>query len=153
MMRTRILFLLFSFHLCLPVPAQDKGPRLPNPKLTPGRAIAVTATELCKRGYKSPHRKIPIALKCRVFGLYRIYGYKIGYNVDRLIPTSLGGSISIYNLWSQPLAGEWCWHRKNKLEKRLRKLVCGGHLDLKTAQQEIATNWISAYKKYVGERQ
>jgi hypothetical protein len=27
-------------------------------------------------------------------------------------------------------------------------LVCEGRLDLPTAQREIATNWIAAYKKY-----
>jgi hypothetical protein len=34
------------------------------------------------------------------------------------------------------------------LEDRLREMVCGGSLDLATAQQEIAVNWIAAYKKY-----
>jgi len=29
-------------------------------------------------------------------------------------------------------------------------LVCAGALDLKTAQREIATDWIAAYRKYVG---
>jgi len=28
-------------------------------------------------------------------------------------------------------------------------LVCGGQLDLKTAQQAIASDWIEAYKFYV----
>jgi hypothetical protein len=34
------------------------------------------------------------------------------------------------------------------LEDHLRNLVCDGQLDLATAQREIATNWIEAYKKY-----
>ena len=29
-------------------------------------------------------------------------------------------------------------------------MVCSGRLDLKTAQQAIAANWIEAYKLYVG---
>ena len=29
-------------------------------------------------------------------------------------------------------------------------MVCSGQLDLKTAQDEIAHDWIAAYKKYVG---
>ena len=37
---------------------------------------------------------------------------------------------------------------KDALEDRLREMVCDGSLDLAEAQQEIATNWISAYKKY-----
>ena len=71
-------------------------------------------------------------------------------HVDHLIPPGLGGSNSLKNLWPQPLAGEWTSQMKNRLERRLRKLVCSGALDLKTAQQEIATDWIGAYKKYLG---
>jgi hypothetical protein len=37
---------------------------------------------------------------------------------------------------------------KDALEDRLRQMVCGGQLDLTTAQHEIAVNWIAAYKKY-----
>jgi hypothetical protein len=40
---------------------------------------------------------------------------------------------------------------KDVLERKLHNLVCAGKLDLKTAQREIASNWIEAYKKYVGE--
>jgi len=39
---------------------------------------------------------------------------------------------------------------KDKLENRLHKLVCVGAIDLQTAQRAIATNWIEAYRKYVG---
>jgi hypothetical protein len=41
---------------------------------------------------------------------------------------------------------------KDALERKLHKLVCAGQLDLKTAQREIASNWIEAYKKYVAKR-
>ena len=40
---------------------------------------------------------------------------------------------------------------KDALERKLHNLVCAGKLDLKTAQREIASNWIEAYKKYVGK--
>jgi len=39
------------------------------------------------------------------------------------------------------------------VEDRLHALVIRGELDLKTAQHEIATDWIAAYKKYVGPTQ
>ena len=35
------------------------------------------------------------------------------------------------------------------MKGRLHELVCSGQLDLKTAQQAIASNWIEAYKTYV----
>src|SRR5262245_31844938 len=38
-----------------------------------------------------------------------------------------------------------------RLRKKLHKLVCAGQLDLKTAQKEIASNWIEAYQKYVSK--
>jgi hypothetical protein len=40
---------------------------------------------------------------------------------------------------------------KDALERKLHNLVCAGQLDLKTAQREIASNWIEAYKKYVAK--
>ena len=151
MINIRILFLL-SFFLCYTATAQHRRSYLPNPKLTPGHTFDVEGADLCRRGYKSSAGDTEIALKCQVFDRYRIDRYEIGYNADHLIPVKLGGSNSVKNLWPQPLSGEWGWHRKNKLERRLRKLVCSGQLDLKTAQQEIVIDWISAYKKYVEPR-
>jgi hypothetical protein len=34
------------------------------------------------------------------------------------------------------------------LEEQLHELVCAGSVDLQTAQKDISTNWIAAYKKY-----
>jgi hypothetical protein len=150
-MRITIHFLLVTLYLCVSVPAQDRASHLPDPKLTPGHALDVTAADLCKAGYENPAHTISIALKGKVFDRYGTGRPDLGYNIDHLIPASLGGSNQIANLWPQPLSAEWSWHKKNTLERRLRKLVCRGQLDLKKAQQEIATDWVSAYKKYVGD--
>jgi|SRR5689334_24086648 len=145
------IFMLSSFCLCWPAQAQDRALCLPDAQLTPGHASAVTtAADICKLEYDNPASNIPIALKSQVFARYSINKYEVGYNVDHLIPARLGGSNSIKNLWPQPLSSEWGWHRKNKLERRLHKLVCSGRLALGQARQEIARDWISAYKKYVG---
>ncbi|MFZ0432015.1 MAG: hypothetical protein WAL86_04905 [Candidatus Acidiferrales bacterium] len=37
---------------------------------------------------------------------------------------------------------------KDALENRLHELVCGGQLDLGTAQRDISKDWIAAYKEY-----
>jgi hypothetical protein len=37
---------------------------------------------------------------------------------------------------------------KDELEDRLHTMVCSGALDLASAQQDIARDWIGAYKKY-----
>jgi hypothetical protein len=39
---------------------------------------------------------------------------------------------------------------KDKVENKLHELVCAGKLLLAQAQREIASNWVEAYKTYVG---
>ena len=142
------LALPFVLSLAGMAQAQDRHYK-PNPKLTPGDALNVTADDLCKPGHVEIKGKTSVLMRSQVFERYGIRGTLIGYNVDHLIPSRLGGSNSIKNLWPQPLGGDWMYQMKNRLERRLRKLVCSGALDPKIAQQEIARDWIGAYKKYV----
>jgi hypothetical protein len=129
--------------------AQRNSPNKPDPTLTPGATLEVTRQELCGSAYRSPARVIPITLKRRIFDRYGLSPYAVGYNVDHLIPVRLGGSNSPNNLWPQPLSGEWNYHMKNRLERRLYKMVCSQTITLETAQQELARDWVSAYKKYI----
>lgn len=55
------------------------------------------------------------------------------------------------NLWPQQRFGEWNADRKDKLEAKLCSLACNGKVPLQEAQQEIAIDWIGAYRKYVGK--
>ena len=71
------------------------------------------------------------------------------YELDYLISPQLGGTEDISNLWPQPAAStEWNMRAKDALENRLHQLVCRGNVSLATAQRDLATDWISAYKKY-----
>ena len=70
--------------------------------------------------------------------------------MDHLISLELGGSNRLNNLWPEPYDITWNAHVKDRLENRLHELVCTGQLDLMTAQRAIATDWISAYKRYEG---
>ncbi|HKA18640.1 MAG TPA: HNH endonuclease [Blastocatellia bacterium] len=142
-----ITFLLLSVAL-----AQQGNHDLPNPNLTPGATLKLTKDDLCGPNRKEVEGNIPISLKTKVFELYKIRTEATEpHNIDHLIPVSLGGSNDIANLWPQPLSGEWNYNKKNELERRLRRMVCGGELELATAQREISTDWVSAYKKYIGE--
>jgi hypothetical protein len=96
-------------------------------------------------------RDVPAEMKRQVYREYGIISHGPGdYEIDHLIPLELGGSNSIKNLWPEShRTSPWNAQVKDRLEDKLHELVCSGQLDLKTAQQAIASNWIEAYKKYV----
>ena len=59
----------------------------------------------------------------------------------------------VQSVWPQPYDGEWNAHDKDRLENTLRKMVCTDKtITLEEAQHDISTDWIAAYKKYIGER-
>lgn len=150
--RTIALSLTLLLNLSAVALPQDRQRYLPDPKLTPGDTIAVTKDDVCGTRHRPLGDAIPIRVKSQVFARYGIStAGPSSYNIDHLIPVKLGGSNSIKNLWPQPLSGEWNYVLKNKLERQLQKKVCKGELEMRTAQQEIAADWVSAYKKYVGE--
>jgi hypothetical protein len=94
---------------------------------------------------------IPEEMQRRVFAAYGIKSPRADqFEVDYLITPDLGGTDSIRNLWPQPYSVRWNAQVKDKLEQRLHQLVCGGQLDLATAQHDIASDWIGAYRKYIG---
>lgn len=73
------------------------------------------------------------------------------YEEDHLISLQLGGSpTSPLNLWPEPYAGPEGARRKDVVEDALKRLVCSGKMPLADAQTAIRTNWIIAYRKYVG---
>jgi len=122
---------------------------VPNPSLTPGATVLVSREEVCREA-NTKNRAVPVALQRRVFDEYGLHTAEPrAYEVDYLITPALGGADDIHNLWPQSYkAPIWNAEVKDALEDYLRDLVCDGQLDLATAQREIATNWIEAFKKY-----
>jgi hypothetical protein len=125
------------------------GPVLPDVRLTPGATRTVTANQICSAGGPAEIRP-PLPMQRAVFHEYGMDGAPArNYEVDHLITPALGGTDDIRNLWPEPYAStEWNAHVKDELEDHLHNLVCGGKLDLTTAQRDMASNWILAYKKY-----
>jgi hypothetical protein len=85
-----------------------------------------------------------------VYARYGVAHVPYAHEVDHLISLEVGGSNAITNLWPEPYAGRWGARTKDVLENRLHDLVCSGALSLQRAQHQEATNWVAAYKRYVG---
>jgi hypothetical protein len=133
--------------------SEQPRPILPDPKLTPGDVFDVTTEDICVSGYARKVRKLTSALKRQAYAQYGITRWKTGdYEVDHLILLSLDDSNSIRNLWPQSTTtSPWNSHVKDVLERRLHNMVRAGKVDLQTALHEIATDWITAYQKYIAK--
>jgi hypothetical protein len=129
--------------------ASERGTE-PDPSLTPGATRRVTISEVCSMAHEEVVGEVSTSLRQEVFQEYGIANAGPDeYEVDYLIAPGLGGVEQIHNLWPEPYTSRtWNAHVKDVLEERLHEMVCAGQLDLSTAQREIATDWIAAYKKY-----
>jgi anti-sigma factor RsiW len=126
------------------------GELLPNPQLTPGATRNVAIRELCSAAHDEVVRSVSNTLQQQVLTEYGVPDTRASdYEVDYLITPGLGGKEDIRNLWPEPhYDATWNSYVKDQLEERLHDMVCTGQLDLATAQRQIASNWIVAYKKY-----
>jgi len=129
--------------------ALERG-ALPDRSLTPGATRRVTISDVCSMAHEEVVGQVSMQLRQEVFREYGIVNaHPDEYEVDYLIAPGLGGAEDIHNLWPEPSTSRtWNAHVKDLLEEHLHEMVCGGGLDLSTAQREIATDWIAAYKKY-----
>jgi hypothetical protein len=148
----RVPSLLVAAILLATSSALAADPIRPDPKLTPGATLRVSAADVCKPGYSKTVRLVGGWEKAHVYKLYGIARRPGVYELDHLIPLALGGSNDARNLWPESFATEpWNAQVKDKLEERLHSLVCDQKISLREAQGEIAHDWIAAYKKYIGE--
>jgi hypothetical protein len=101
-------------------------------------------------GYASRVRDVPEAEKEQAYARYGVTHVPYQHEVDHLVSLELGGSNAISNLWPEPYAGRWGAHTKDTLENELHDLVCSGALTLRHAQHSEATDWVAAYRRYIG---
>jgi hypothetical protein len=136
----------------LALPAHAAPPIRPDAKLTPGVTLAVPLSKLCTRGYASSVRHVENSTKAKVYREYGISSHPAGaYEIDHLVSLELGGANDPGNLWPQSYTTRpWNARVKDSLEDRLHALVCSGKVPLAEAQRAIRTDWIAAYRKFVG---
>ena len=128
------------------VPAVD----MPRRSLTPGGALPVGLTQICRAGYASATRDVSESEKDAVYARYGVAHLPGRREVDHLVSLEIGGSNAITNLWPEPYAGRWGARTKDVLENRLHELVCDHRLALRAAQHIEAVNWVAAYRRLVG---
>ena len=123
---------------------------VPDRRLTPGVAQAMNPNDVCTTKYSDDTRVVPASVRQRVFQEYGLAGAQSkNYELDYLISPQFGGTNDIRNLWPEPASQTgWNLRAKDELEDRLHQLVCQGNISLATAQHDLATDWISAYKRY-----
>jgi hypothetical protein len=123
---------------------------LPRAELTPGATTPVTLHDICALDRHRGTQPIPSSLHQAVFARYDAdYMRAAEYELDYLITPELGGVADARNLWPQPFARtSWNAYVKDELERLFHRQVCEGKLDLTTAQREMASDWIAAYKRY-----
>jgi hypothetical protein len=128
----------------------SEGEAIPDRRLTPGATRAVTIRDVCSMAHEDVIREVPTSLRQEIFQEYGIVNaHAEDYEIDYLIAPGLGGAEDIHNLWPEPYTSTtWNAHVKDALEEHLHQMVCAGKVDLSSAQNDIATDWIAAYKKY-----
>jgi hypothetical protein len=155
-MLKRLMMTGVVLALCA-APAFAADPIRPNAKLTPGVLMKSLTTgapvgtkQICVSGYSKGVRLVPSSVKAQAYKEYGLKNVPGHFEVDHLISLELGGANDLKNLWPQTYSGTWNAHIKDRLENVLHTQVCSGKVTLAKAQHDISTDWIAAYKKYIG---
>lgn len=126
---------------------------LPDRRCSPGAVYAgLTKAVVCSPAFDPGRIDAGTdALRERVvseYGLGRTRPSR-ALELDRIVPAALGGSNDIANLWPERVPA---YRLKDRLETRLRGLVCSGAIELHAAQVALAVNWTTLYVRVFGIR-
>jgi hypothetical protein len=125
---------------------------VPDPTITPRAVRTMDAFDVCSHG-TAQLRHMSRERSDAIMGAYGLPGgRREAYEIDHLIPLSIGGSDDDQNLWPEPrrmIESDWPAERKDELEMRLHNLVCSGQIEIADAQKAIAGDWTEAYRLYV----
>ena len=136
---------------------------IPDLTLTPGLSrTGLSKSKICSIKWGKDERHVTETMKQQVFAAYGYTGYDDPRcvpdshgrrcEVDHLISRDLGGADDPKNLWPQAY-GTTPWNAtlKDKLENRLHKEVCAGHISLKAARGLLINDWRKAYVQFYGQ--
>jgi hypothetical protein len=133
---------------------------LPDKQLTPGAVRTTNVSEICSHGTRelrhwSRERDDHVLQRYGLADRHIREGVRgsqdirrADFQIDHLVPLGIGGADDDNNLWPQPYPDA---EAKDRLEWRMRDLVCKQNYPVTQLQDEIKRDWVRAYKKYVGE--
>ena len=143
----------YTFAGSDPLPDPHCTPGALNPQVTQG----TIGSTICRSGYSSSIRPPESITEAEKRGSASAYSYTGPFSTgeyDHLVSLELGGDPNDpANLWVEPNdkpGATTTANSKDVLENRLHGLVCAGQLPLATAQDAIASNWVTAYQQYEG---
>jgi hypothetical protein len=131
----------------LALPDSHCTPGLRDRRVTQGNVHAT----ICHPGYSRsvrPPESVTGPEKLASMRAYGDHGSPHQYEYDHLISLELGGSPNNpRNLWPEPGSSP---NPKDRVENRLHTDVCHGAISLASAQHQIATDWVAAYRRLFG---
>ena len=133
---------------------------MPDPRCTPGTlnpavTQATISSTICRSGWTAtvrPPESITEPEKFASMDAYGDGGPASSYEYDHDVPLELGGAVNDpRNLWPEPdysTRSDFYLNPKDHLERALNPLVCAHTMPLAEAQRLIASDWVSAYRRY-----
>jgi hypothetical protein len=116
---------------------------LQDSRCTPGAVMSTSTAIICKVGYATTVRDVPLSVRKAVFKEYGLsYNNSVLYEVDHLISLELGGSNDISNLFPESYKITNGARVKDVFENYLHKQVCSGAMKIEEAQKQISTDWL-----------
>jgi hypothetical protein len=126
----------------------------PDRECSPGAYYsALTKSRICANSFRTgPIRNVPASVKHAVKVEYGLEPINFGnaLEIDHIVSLQLGGSNDIANLFPERADAHPGYHVKDKLENKLRDLVCDRKRQLRTVQRRIASDWQALYETVFG---
>lgn len=146
-----ILTLLMLLFTTSPLLASEPENR-PNPTLTPGGIVTTSKALVCMKGFSKMIRRTTYEMKRKTYRAYEVRNTKAN-KIDHLVPLSLGGADTMGNIWPSDFnAAHHTAADKDRLELKIRKLVCDSKMSVRKGQRLFIKDWHTAYDKYCPTR-